>query len=262
MARINLSSATQLAHWSLTLWQAYQLHQLKDQGSAGWFTKQKVTTDFMMLLNHLHLVDDPANPDKQQGVRIQHVQQLLGCLSDNQTHQLMRMVVMYQQPTSTFMGVEEAIGVQHVLDDRVVEQLVMAYAKQQQPEYRFTAEDHRLQMLAWLADMPTDQAVLLIGSMVYEMNTSERVLQDISQRFTMGGLLIGGWWHVAPDVRRRIQQLPAAERPAAMERAIEYAKQAHERKFQEIRDTPFWKKPWLLILYSVIAFCFIFPFFL
>ena len=166
MARINLSSATQLAHWSLTLWQAYQLHQLKDQGSAGWFTKQKVTTDFMMLLNHLHLVDDPANPDKQQGVRIQHVQQLLGCLSDNQTHQLMRMVVMYQQPTSTFMGVEEAIGVQHVLDDRVVEQLVMAYAKQQQPEYRFTAEDHRLQMLAWLADMPTDQAVLLIGSMV------------------------------------------------------------------------------------------------
>jgi hypothetical protein len=146
-----------------------------------------------------------------------------------------------------------------VLDDRVVEQLVMAYAKQQQPEYRFTAEDHRLHLLAWLADMPTDQAASLIGSMVDEMNTSEKVFQDISQGLTMGGLSLRALLLVEPDVRRRIQQLPAAERPAEMRRAIDYAKEKLERELQEIEDTPAWKRRPVRILWGVAALVWMIP---
>jgi hypothetical protein len=68
-----------------------------------------------------------------------------------------------------------------------------------------------------------------------------------------------GYLLVEPDVRRQIQQLPAADRPAEMQRAIDYAKEKLERELQEIEDTPAWKRRPVQILWGVAVFVWIIP---
>ncbi len=64
-----------------------------------------------------------------------------------------------------------------------------------------------------------------------------------------------GYLLVEPDVRRRIQQLPAADRPAEMQRAIDYAKQSGEERRREIENSPAWKLKWVqkVLIFPVSA---------
>ena len=130
MARFTFSSARELAHWSLTLWQAYQLHTLKQGGvpdpafkqqGSSFFNRTDGTGVFLALLMHLDVMDEEGENKADQ--RRQNILTLLDSITSNQKEVLINVVVDYQLPARFESVTKEGIRFSEELNAQIVQEL-------------------------------------------------------------------------------------------------------------------------------------------